>query len=150
MAKDPVCGMFIEETSSTPRYTADGKEYFFCSTNCLNEFSAPEKELKKLKMHVLISIALIIPITILTYWTTFAPAEMQIVESQIINYVLLGLAVPVQFWIGWRFYKGLWDSIKAKASNMDSLIAIGTSAAFFYSLVVTVLPGYFPFSESIY
>jgi Cu+-exporting ATPase len=65
------------------------------------------------------------------------------------NYVMLSLATPLQFWIGWRFYRGLWDGIKAKASNMDTLIAIGTTAAYLYSAVVTIAPGYFPF-ESVY
>jgi Cu+-exporting ATPase len=65
------------------------------------------------------------------------------------NYVMLALATPLQFWIGWRFYRGLWDGIKAKASNMDTLIAIGTTAAYLYSAVVTMTPGYFPF-ESVY
>jgi Cu+-exporting ATPase len=62
---------------------------------------------------------------------------------------MLALATPLQFWIGWRFYRGLWDGIKAKASNMDTLIAIGTTAAYLYSAVVTIVPGYFPF-ESVY
>src|SRR3712207_9549518 len=65
------------------------------------------------------------------------------------NYVMLALATPLQFWIGWRFYRGLWDGIKAKASNMDTLIAIGTRGAYLYSAIVTVVPGYFPF-ESVY
>ncbi|MGH9983778.1 MAG: copper-translocating P-type ATPase, partial [Nitrososphaeraceae archaeon] len=42
-----------------------------------------------------------------------------------------------------------WDSIKAKASNMDALIAIGTSAAYFYSAIVTIFPGSFPY-EGVY
>ena len=65
------------------------------------------------------------------------------------NYIMLALATPLQFWIGWRFYRGLWDGIKAKASNMDTLIAIGTSAAYLYSAIVTIVPGYFPF-KSVY
>ena len=65
------------------------------------------------------------------------------------NYVMLALATPLQFWIGWRFYRGLWDGIKARASNMDTLIAIGTTAAYVYSATVTIIPGYFPF-ESVY
>jgi P-type Cu+ transporter len=62
---------------------------------------------------------------------------------------MLALATPLQFWIGWRFYRGLWDGIKARASNMDTLIAIGTTAAYLYSTMVTIIPGYFPF-ESVY
>lgn len=141
MAKDPVCGMFVEEKPDALRYTVDGREYFFCATSCLDEFTAPEKELKKLKRLVAISVVLTIPITIFTYVILF--------PNEINNYVLLALATPVQFWIGWRYYRGLWDSIKAKASNMDALIAIGTSAAYFYSAIVTLLPGSFPF-EGVY
>jgi Cu+-exporting ATPase len=65
------------------------------------------------------------------------------------NYIMLALATPLQFWIGWRFYRGLWDGIKAKASNMDTLIAIGTTAAYLYSAIITIAPGYFPF-KSVY
>ncbi|HCU71174.1 MAG TPA: heavy metal translocating P-type ATPase [Candidatus Moranbacteria bacterium] len=45
------------------------------------------------------------------------------------------LTIPVQFIIGAGFYKGMWSSLKMKTFNMDSLIAIGTSTAFFYSLI---------------
>ena len=64
---DPVCGMFVEEKSDAIRHTTvEGKEYF-CSTQCSNEFTAPEKELRKLKRQVAVSIGLTIAITILTY-----------------------------------------------------------------------------------
>jgi Cu+-exporting ATPase len=49
--------------------------------------------------------------------------------------VSLILTIPVQFWIGAGFYKGAWSSLRMKTFNMDSLIAIGTSTAFFYSLI---------------
>jgi P-type Cu+ transporter len=141
MAKDPVCGMFVEEKHDAIRHTVEGKEYFFCSTQCLNEFTAPEVELKKLKTITIVSIALTIPIAIFTY--------VMLLPKEINNYVLLALAIPVQFWAGWRFYKGTWDAVKARASNMDTLIAIGTTTAFLYSAVVTILPGLFPF-EAVY
>jgi len=67
MAKDPVCGMFVEKKPESIRYSKDGREYYFCSNQCLNEFTQPEKELRKLKIHVVISIALTIPIVIFTY-----------------------------------------------------------------------------------
>jgi Cu+-exporting ATPase len=141
MAKDPVCGMFVEEKHDAIRHTVEGKEYFFCSTQCLNEFTAPEVELRKLKIITIVSIALTIPIALFTY--------VMLLPKEINNYVLLALAIPVQFWAGWRFYKGTWDAIKARASNMDTLIAIGTTTAFLYSAVVTILPGLFPF-EAVY
>ena len=152
MAKDPVCGMFVEERPSTIQYSKDGRIYYFCSTQCLNEFTQPEKELRKLKIYVAISIALTIPIVILSLPHMFPAQFGHIFPMEIMNYtnyVMLALATPLQFWIGWRFYRGLWDGIKAKASNMDTLIAIGTTAAYLYSAVVTIVPGYFPF-ESVY
>ncbi len=45
------------------------------------------------------------------------------------------LTIPIQFWVGLGFYKGMWSSLKMRTFNMDSLIAIGTSTAFIYSLV---------------
>ena len=52
-----------------------------------------------------------------------------------IGVISLILTIPVQFIIGAGFYKGMWSSLRMKTFNMDSLIAIGTSTAFFYSLV---------------
>ena len=148
MATDPVCGMFVEEKPDSIQHTVDGRKYYFCSTQCLNEFTEPERELRKLKRHVAISIALTIPIVILTLPHMF-PTQLHdfiLLPMGVSNYVMLALATPVQFWIGWRFYKGMRDGIKAKASNMDTLIAIGTTAAYVYSAAVTIAPGYFPFT----
>jgi P-type Cu+ transporter len=153
MAKDPVCGMFVEEKPDAIRYNKDGREYYFCSKQCLDEFLQPEKELKKLKKYVAISIALTIPIVIFSlphmFPAQFSGGLFPIAVMHYGNYIILALATPLQFWIGWRFYRGLWDGIKAKASNMDTLIAIGTSAAYLYSAIVTIAPGYFPF-KSVY
>jgi P-type Cu+ transporter len=152
MAKDPVCGMFVEEKPDAIQYNKDGRVYYFCSKQCLNEFTQPEKELRKLKRYVAISIALTIPIVVLSLPHMFPAQFGHLLPMEIMNYtnyVMLALATPLQFWIGWRFYRGLWDGIKAKASNMDTLIAIGTTAAYLYSAVVTIAPGYFPF-ESVY
>lgn len=55
-------------------------------------------------------------------------------------YVLFLLASPVQFWVGWPFYRGTWAALKQKSADMSTLIALGTSAAYLYSAAVTVLP----------
>jgi Cu+-exporting ATPase len=152
MAKDPVCGMFVEEKPATIHYSKDDMIYYFCSQQCLNEFTQPEKELKKLKIYVVISIALTVPIVFLSLphmlpaqFKDFLPMDIM----NYTNYIMLALATPLQFWIGWRFYRGLWDGIEAKTSNMDTLIAVGTTAAYLYSAVVTLAPGFFPF-EAVY
>jgi len=58
----------------------------------------------------------------------------------------LALATPIQFWAGWRFYKGAWASLKGWAGNMDVLVAMGTSAAYGLSAwrVVTMEAGAHP------
>ncbi len=146
MTKDPICGMFVEENESNLHYSKDGITYYFCATQCLNEFIEPEKALKKLKKHVAISVALTIPIVLLSLPHMIPQLghlfPMGLMEYT--NYILLALATPIQFWIGFRFYRGFWDGVKARASNMDTLIAIGTTAAYLYSAVVTIAPGYFP------
>ncbi|HKR73001.1 MAG TPA: heavy metal translocating P-type ATPase [Candidatus Nitrosocosmicus sp.] len=148
MAKDPICGMFVEEEESSIHHKKDEITYYFCSSQCLNEFLEPEKALKKLKIHVIISIALTIPIVLLSL-PHMIPQVGHLLPMNMMgytNFILLALATPIQFWIGLRFYRGFWDGVKAKTSNMDTLIAIGTSAAYVYSTIVTIFPGYFPFT----
>ena len=59
------------------------------------------------------------------------------------HYLLWVLATPVQFWAGWQFYQGTWAAIKHKRTNMNTLIAMGTSAAYFYSVAAILFPGFF-------
>ena len=70
------------------------------------------------------------------------------------RWLQLVLATPVQFWIGRRFYEGGWKSLKGGGANMDVLVALGTSAAYFFSLIVTLggiheLPVYFEASAAV-
>jgi P-type Cu+ transporter len=53
------------------------------------------------------------------------------------------LTTPVQFWCGYSFYVNTWKAFKRHAATMDTLIALGTSAAYFYSLFATLFPGFF-------
>lgn len=55
-------------------------------------------------------------------------------------FVLWLLATPVQFIIGWPFYKGAWAALRHRYADMNTLIALGTSAAYFFSVVVTLFP----------
>ena len=70
------------------------------------------------------------------------------------RWLQLLLATPVQFWIGARFYRGAWASLRGGSANMDVLVALGTSMAYLFSLVVTLgglteLHVYFEASASI-
>jgi len=58
-------------------------------------------------------------------------------------FLLWTLATPVQFWAGWRFYRGAWGALRHKTADMNTLIAVGTSAAYLYSMIAVLLPGLF-------
>ena len=58
-----------------------------------------------------------------------------------VNWFFLVLATPVQFYTGIDYYTGAWKNLKNKTANMDVLIALGSSVAYFYSLCILVLPG---------
>lgn len=57
--------------------------------------------------------------------------------------IALLLATPVQFYVGRQFYRGAWNALKNKTSDMNTLIVLGTSAAYFYSLLVVLFPEFF-------
>ncbi|MHB1005178.1 MAG: heavy metal translocating P-type ATPase [Chloroflexota bacterium] len=58
-------------------------------------------------------------------------------------YVLWALATPVQFWSGWQFYRGAWGAAKHSTTNMNTLVAVGTTAAYLYSVAATLFPDFF-------
>ena len=53
-----------------------------------------------------------------------------------VNWFMFALAAPVQFWVGWEYYVGAWNSLRNRAANMDVLVALGSSVAFLWSVVV--------------
>lgn len=98
-----------------------------------------EKEISVLKKQIIVSgiLSVIIFVGSFPEWFSFAP------EILTNRFLLLALTIPVQFWAGWRFYSGLKLLVKYRSADMNTLIAIGTLAAFFYSAAVTVFPAFF-------
>src|SRR3989344_102941 len=109
------------------------------------EKEAREKEMTHLKKLFFIGLTLSIPIFILSFPELF---KLNLGNLPV-NLILLILATPVQFYAGYRFYTGTLIALRNKSANMDSLIAIGTSAAYFYSAAVTIFPNFF-LSKSVY
>jgi Cu+-exporting ATPase len=60
-----------------------------------------------------------------------------------VEWVELALATPVVFYSGWQFYRGAWLAFLHRAADMNTLIAVGTGAAYLYSLAATIAPGFF-------
>ena len=57
-----------------------------------------------------------------------------------VNWLFLALATPVQFYTGWDYYTGGWKSLRNRSANMDVLVAMGSSVAYFYSLALLLVP----------
>ncbi|MBF9144354.1 heavy metal translocating P-type ATPase [Hymenobacter properus] len=94
----------------------------------------------KRRFGVAVGLALLImPLSMLMLW----PAMMARINMQWLNYALLLLTLPVLGYSGREFYESAWNGFKHRSANMDTLIAVGTGAAFLYSLAATVVPGWF-------
>ena len=131
----------MEERDDALKAEVRGVTFYFCSETCMKEFITPAAELGKLKTLVGVGSVLTIAILAITY--------LPILPAYANNLVLLLLASPVQFVAGSRFYRGAYHAVKSLTSNMDVLIALGTSAAFGYSAVATFFPSFFG-TEGVY
>lgn len=94
-----------------------------------------KEEIEEIKKLFLISFLFAFPAFV--FGMIFPRIGLNIPYIQYISWIL---ATPVQFYVGWQFYKGTWHALRNKTANMDTLIALGTSAAYLFS-VYQVLAG---------
>ncbi|MCX6364851.1 MAG: heavy metal translocating P-type ATPase, partial [Actinobacteria bacterium] len=95
---------------------------------------------RALKLKVIVGFALSIVIfagTMQPDWFPFLPAWLHN------GYVLWALATPVQFWVGGQFYTTAWAALRHGTTTMNTLIAMGSSAAYFYSVLGVLFPSFF-------
>src|SRR3990170_1096336 len=151
-AKDPICGMVVDKNKSLKKEMG-GRMYYFCSDGCLRTFEAPEEELKKMKRRVSIALLGVLALALLRagFFLGLAAGASIVTWAPIPQLPwftwgmwLFILVTPVQFIGGWSFYKGSYDAIKNRMINMDILIALGTSVAYFYSVIVIFAPDILP------
>ncbi|MBI5682386.1 MAG: heavy metal translocating P-type ATPase [Deltaproteobacteria bacterium] len=152
MAKDPICGMVVDKHKSLKTEVA-GRQYYFCSEGCLRTFEAPEAELKSLKKRVSIAMLGVLALAILRagFFLGLATGATIITWAPIPQLPwftwgvwLFILVTPVQFIGGWSFYKGSYNALKNRMINMDILIALGTTVAYLYSVIVIFAPDILP------
>ena len=131
MPTDPVCGMFVPETSDLYA-DVDGQRYYFCSKTCQQKYASPEKEEAGLKRRLIVAWPLAITVLLISY----------LVSPSVVyrDYLLLTIALPVQFYSGYGFYEGAYHSLKTRSANMDLLVTMGTLTAFVFSAYVTFFP----------
>lgn len=89
-----------------------------------------QKEEKELRRDFILSACFSIPVMVFSMWTVL-PYN---------NFIVLALTLPVQFYVGLRFHKTAILNLKHFTADMNTLISVGTSAAFFYSVFVTFFP----------
>ena len=95
------------------------------------EQQARDREYRALRFKLILGTALAIPVVVLGMAHIHFPG---------VNGVQLALSAPVLFYCGWQFYRGAWKAVRHLTADMNTLIAVGTGAAFVYSYVATIVP----------
>ncbi|MFP5469052.1 MAG: heavy metal translocating P-type ATPase [Alphaproteobacteria bacterium] len=156
MAKDPVCGMMVKKAGAlAARLTSErgARIYYFCSSGCKSTFEDPERELKSMRTRVTVALTGVLALAILRAGAFIALATGATIVSwapiPALPWFTWGvwlfiLVTPVQFIGGWGFYKGAWAALRSGSINMDFLIALGTSVAYFFSVAVVFFPDVLP------
>ncbi len=120
----PICGMALEPMD----FVAEEQ---------------PDREYESMRRRFWVSAALSLPLLILSMFGEVLGLHW---ESRTKNAVEFLLATPVVLWCGWPFFQRFWNSLLNRSPNMFTLIGLGTGAAYFYSVVATLFPQFFPAS----
>lgn len=92
-----------------------------------------QRDIVSVRNKFLISLLLAIPVLVLSMGMSVFPRIAEIPYRDWIQFIF---ALPIQWWAGWQFYRGSVAALRARTANMDSLIALGTTTAFVYSVAV--------------
>ena len=150
--KDPVCGMMVDAATAL-RSEIGGRTFYFCSSGCQRSFEAPDEELRHLKRRVTIAMTGVLVLAVLRVAVFLGLAA----GATLLTWAPIGalpwfnwgvwmmiLVTPVQFIGGAGFYKGAWQAVRRRSVNMDFLVALGTSVAYLYSVIVVFAPDILP------
>jgi len=122
----PICGMTLEPVKAT---AAVGEN----------------RELADMTRRFWVGLALTLPVFILEMGSHIPALGLnEFVPPRISSWIQFALSTPVVLWAGWPFFERAWASVVHRSLNMFSLIALGTGAAYIYSVFATFAPGLFP------
>ncbi len=122
----PICGMALEPLEAAAA-------------------TGPNPELSDMSRRFWIGLALTIPVVVLEMARHIpVPGLHDLVPPRISTWIQFALGTPVVLWAGWPFFERGWASLRHRSLNMFSLIALGTGAAYAYSVAAAILPGVFP------
>ncbi|MFU8826641.1 MAG: heavy metal translocating P-type ATPase [Brevefilum sp.] len=114
------------------------------------EAKARKAEIAQQRRLLIIGLIFTVPLFVLSMSRDFGLLPMSMAHAPWIKYLFWALATPVQFYVGWQYYINGYKSIRNGSANMDVLVALGTSAAYFYSIPITLgfIPGHVYFEIS--
>lgn len=98
------------------------------------EANARHAEINHQKRLLIVGTLFSVPLFLLSMAGDFDLLPMGMSHSLWFRLLLMGLATPVQFYVGWQYYTGAFKALRNGSANMDVLVALGSSAAFFYSI----------------
>ena len=122
----PICGMALEPRVAAGIHAED------------------DSELRSMQLRLWVGVALSIPLLILSMGGMAAGNLFHHLPTGAMEWLQFALATPVVLWGGWPFFQRGWASLVNRHLNMFTLIAMGTGAAYLYSVVATFVPGIFP------
>jgi Cu+-exporting ATPase len=122
----PICGMALEPRTVLPE-------------------AAPDPELQSMRLRFRVGLGLTVPLLVLAMSDMIPGQPVQhAVPASVLAWAQLVLATPVVLWGGWPFFARGWASVRNRHLNMFTLIALGTGAAFLFSVFATVFPSALP------
>lgn len=136
LIQDTVQSQDVIEAISNAGYKAMPKE-----DDQKPEDDSSDKEFQTLRKKFIVAVSLAVLIFIGSMQSWFP--GLRDVPSNFMHFILFFLTLPVLFYAGWQFYQGAWNRMKYFAADMNTLIAVGTGAAFLYSSLATFLPSLF-------
>jgi Cu+-exporting ATPase len=100
------------------------------------EREAREREIRRQRNLLILGLSFTVPLFLLSMLGDLGIVPEAIVRADWYRWLMFTLATPVQFYVGWQYYDGAFKALRNRSANMDVLIAMGSSAAYFYSLPV--------------
>jgi len=97
---------------------------------------AREAEIAAQRHYLIVGILFTVPLFLLSMGRDLGLLPMQIAHASWVHWLMFALATPVQFYVGWQYYVGAYKALRNGSANMDVLIAMGSSAAYLYSIPV--------------
>lgn len=114
------------------------------------ETKARQKEIEHQRKLLIVGLIFTLPLFIVSMGRDLGFLPAAVAHLPWLDYLLWALATPVQFYVGWQYYVNGFKSIRSGSANMDVLVALGSSAAYFYSVPITLglIPGHAYFETS--